>query len=385
MNRLKVCTIFGTRPEAIKLAPIIRRFELQPNVEHRVLVTGQHRQLLDQVLELFGIRPARDLRVMHADQQLSALTARVLTEVEEDLRAFRSDWVVVQGDTTTALAASLAGYYLRIPVAHVEAGLRTNDRYNPFPEEVNRRLIDHLAHLHFAATEQARVNLLREGLDPSTIYVTGNTGIDALLDIASRDGESPLPFPTAEHRQHLVLVTAHRRESFGQELRNICRALRALVARNPNVHVIYAVHPNPNVSLPVRRELQGLPRIELLAAVDYLRFVQLMKRSFLILTDSGGIQEEAPSLGKPVLVLRTRTERVEAIEAGTAKLVGTDPDRIVEETEQLLHDPVAYARMAQARNPYGDGHAAERIVEILMRCSTAARTAEAGVSEQTKV
>ena len=384
MNRLKVCTIFGTRPEAIKLAPIIRRFELQPNVEHRVMVTGQHRQLLDQVLELFGIRPARDLRVMHADQQLSALTARVLTEVEEDLRAFRSDWVVVQGDTTTALAASLAGYYLRIPVAHVEAGLRTNDRYNPFPEEVNRRLIDHLAHLHFAATEQARANLLREGLDPSTIYVTGNTGIDALLDIASRDGESPLPFPTAEHRQHLVLVTAHRRESFGQELSNICRALRALVARNPNVHVIYAVHPNPNVSLPVRRELQGLPRIELLAAVDYLRFVQLMKRSFLILTDSGGIQEEAPSLGKPVLVLRTRTERVEAIEAGTAKLVGTDPDRIVEETEQLLHDPVAYARMAQARNPYGDGHAAERIVEILMRCSTAARIAEAGVGEQTK-
>jgi len=384
MNRLKVCTIFGTRPEAIKLALVIRRFELQPNVEHRVLVTGQHRQLLDQVLELFGIRPARDLRVMHADQKLSALTARVLTEVEEDLRTFRSDWVVVQGDTTTALAASLAGYYLRIPVAHVEAGLRTNDRYNPFPEEVNRRLIDHLAHLHFAATEQARVNLLREGLDPSTIHVTGNTGIDALLDIASRDGESPVPFPTAEHGQHLVLVTAHRRESFGQELRNICLALRALVARNASVHVIYAVHPNPNVSLPVRRELQGLPRIELLAAVDYLRFVQLMKRSFLILTDSGGIQEEAPSLGKPVLVLRTRTERVEAIEAGTAKLVGTDPDRIVEETEQLLHDPVAYARMAQARNPYGDGHAAERIVEILMRCSTAARIAEAGVGEQTK-
>ena len=384
MNRLKVCTIFGTRPEAIKLAPVIKRLDLQPGVEHRVLVTGQHRELLDQVLELFSIRPSRDLRVMHADQQLSALTARVLVEVEEDLQAFHSDWVVVQGDTTTALAASLAGYYLRIPVAHVEAGLRTNDRYNPFPEEVNRRLIDHLAHLHFAATEQARVNLLREGLDPCTIYVTGNTGIDALLDIASRDGESPLSFPTAEHRQHLVLVTAHRRESFGQELRNICRALRALVARNPNVHVIYAVHPNPNVSLPVRRELQGLPRIELLAAVDYLRFVQLMKRSFLILTDSGGIQEEAPSLGKPVLVLRTRTERVEAIEAGTAKLVGTDPDRIVEETEQLLHDPIAYARMAQARNPYGDGHAAERIVEILMRCSTAARIAEAGVGEQTK-
>jgi UDP-N-acetylglucosamine 2-epimerase (non-hydrolysing) len=365
VSRLKVCTVFGTRPEAIKLAPVIHCLDRQPGVQQRVLVTGQHRELLGQMLELFRIRPARNLEVMQTDQRLGALTARMLSEVEQDLVAYQPDWVVVQGDTTSALATALAAYYLHIPVAHVEAGLRTHDRYNPFPEEINRRFIDHLAHLHFAPTERARQNLLQEGVHAATIHMTGNTGIDALLEIAGRD-ETPASLPEDGRGQRLLLVTAHRRESFGQELLNICHALRVLVMRNADVQVIYSVHPNPNVTIPVQRTLQSLPRLELTTALDYARFVHLMKRSFLILTDSGGIQEEAPSLGKPVFVLRACTERVEAIEAGTARLIGTDPDRIVEETERLLRDPTLYARMAQVRNPYGDGHAAERIVEILV-------------------
>ncbi len=401
MSKLKVCIAFGTRPEAIKLAPVIQRLGRHPGVEQRVLVSGQHRQLLDQVLELFGIQPARDLNVMEADQPLGALTARVLHEVEQDLSAYRPDWLVVQGDTTTAFASALAAYYQRIPVAHVEAGLRTSDRLNPFPEEINRRFIGQLADLHFAPTERARQNLLREGVNPATIHVTGNTGIDALLEIA---GRNRLAQPHAHgigssghfleefdqylrlsgDRQRLLLVTGHRRESFGEELLNICAALRRLVKQNPNVHVLYAVHPNPNVCMPVRRELGGLPRVHLTHALDYASFVYLMQCSFLILTDSGGIQEEAPSLGKPVLVLRSRTERLEAIEAGTAKLVGTDPDRIVEETERLLRDPAVYARMAQARNPYGDGRAAQRIVRQLLesgRPESKVRNTSVGASD----
>lgn len=383
MSKLKVCVAFGTRPEAIKLAPVIQRLARHPGVEQRVLVSGQHRQLLDQVLELFGIQPAKDLKVMQADQTLGALTARVLHEVEEDLLTYRPDWLVVQGDTTTAMASALAAYYQRIPVAHVEAGLRTNDRLNPFPEEINRRFIGQIACLHFAPTERARQNLLREGVGADTIHVTGNTAIDALLEIAGRNRAAPFPagangspgrltkelalrLPFDDECQRLLLVTGHRRESFGEELLNICDALRALVTRNPDVHVLYAVHPNPNVCTPVRRELAGLPRVHLVPALDYASFVYLMQYSFLILTDSGGIQEEAPSLGKPVLVLRSRTERLEAIEAGTAKLVGTDTGRIIEETERLLRDPALYARMAQARNPYGDGRASQRIVQRLL-------------------
>jgi len=365
MTELNICIVFGTRPEAIKLAPVIQRLTVRPGVEQRILVTGQHRELLDQALQLFGIKPTRDFRIMRPDQQLGALTARVVSEIERDLMVSRPDWMIVQGDTTTAFAAALAAYYLCVPVAHVEAGLRTHDPYNPFPEEINRKFIDHLAQLNFAPTKQAQDNLLREGVQASTIHVTGNTGIDALLDVASRNGTTAVP---AEQRGRLLLVTAHRRESFGQELRNICDALRALVVRNPDVEIVYSVHPNPNVSMPVRQALGSVSRVKLVNALDYQRFVDLMKRSFLILTDSGGIQEEAPSLGKPVLVMRTRTERLEAIEAGTSKLIGTDADRIVEETERLLGDPVAYARMAQARNPYGDGHAAERIANIL--CDT---------------
>lgn len=368
MKRLKVCTILGTRPEAIKLAPVIKRLDQHPDVEQRVLVTGQHQELLNQMLDLFEIRPARNLQIMRRNQRLAGLTARVLKEVEQDLLRHKPNWVVVQGDTTSALAAALAAYYLRIPVAHVEAGLRTNDRYNPFPEEINRRFIDHLAQLHFAPTERARLNLLRESLETSSIHVTGNTGIDALLEIASRDANS-LPLTVDLDGKRLLLVTAHRRESFGHELLNICRALRTVVERNSDVQVIYSVHPNPNVTNLVRRELESVSRLQLTAPLDYLQFVQLMKRSFIILTDSGGIQEEAPSLGKPVLVLRARTERVEAIDAGTAKLIGTNTERIVEEAERLLNDSAEYARMAQACNPYGDGQAAGRIVNILCEAS----------------
>jgi UDP-N-acetylglucosamine 2-epimerase (non-hydrolysing) len=361
MKKQRICTIFGTRPEAIKLAPVIRLLDCHPNVQQRVLVTGQHNELLHQMLQLFDIRPAQDFAVMLANHTLGTLTARVLQNIEQDLVVNRPDWVVVQGDTTTAMAASLASYYLRIPVAHIEAGLRTDDRYSPFPEEINRRFIDQLACLHFAPTERARKNLLREGIDSATIHVIGNTGIDALLEVARLDKKLCTTCP----RLRLLLVTAHRRENFGQELLNICAALRALVIRNSDVHVIYVVHPNPNVSTVVRHELGGLPRIELVDALDYAHFIHLMKESFLILTDSGGIQEEAPSLGKPVLVLRDCTERLEAVESGTAKLVGTNPNKIVHETELLLRNVSLYSEMAQTRNPYGDGHAAQRIVAIL--------------------
>jgi UDP-N-acetylglucosamine 2-epimerase (non-hydrolysing) len=362
MHRLKVCTILGTRPEAIKLASVIKRLDEQPQVEQRVLVTGQHRQLLDQVLDLFGIHPVRDLQVMREGQALGTLTARTLQGIEEDLATSKPDYVIVQGDTTSALAGAMAAYFLRIPVAHVEAGLRTYDPYGPFPEEINRQFIDRLSQLHFAPTEHARLNLLREGLDSATIHVTGNSGIDALLDIASRDGNLICPLHSGDLK--LLLVTAHRRESFGLELLNICWALRALALRNHDVRIIYAVHLNPNVSETVLRELKGVPRLQLISNVNFMQFVGLMKQSFAILTDSGGVQEEAPSLGKPVLVLRTRTERVEAVEAGNTKLVGTDAERIVQETEELLRDPSKYARMAQVRHLYGDGQAARRIVDI---------------------
>lgn len=376
---MKVCTVFGTRPEAIKLAPVIRCLDVQPSVEQRVVVTGQHRELLDQALDLFSIRPALDLRVMTQEQDLGALTARILGQLAKDFLQHRPDCVVVQGDTATAFAAALAAFYLRIPVAHVEAGLRTNDRYNPYPEEINRRFVDQLASLHFAPTETARANLLKEFIDEGTIHVTGNTGIDALLEVAGRTAHTN---PNGEEGgSRLILVTAHRRESFGRELLNICVALRELVTRNPELHILYVIHPNPNVRGPVERALAGVPQIETVAALDYLSFVQLMKRSWLILTDSGGIQEEAPSLGKPVLVMRDRTERVEAIEAGTARLVGTNPAQIVSETEKLLHDFVQYSQMAQARNPYGDGYAAPRIVKLLVRKSFAQKAATPSKSD----
>ncbi len=385
---LKVLSIFGTRPETIKMAPVIRELGKKPElVESVVCVTGQHREMLDQVLETFDIRPKIDLDMMKEDQDLPSLAARMITAISEVLERTRPDVVLVQGDTTTALAGALAAFYSRIPVGHVEAGLRTRNRYSPFPEEIDRRLVGVLATYHFAPTRTAAEALRAEGIPDQQIFVTGNTVIDALLWTVSRppapetteclrgsgvwmatraaqgaDGESK---PCCD-LPRLILVTAHRRENFGRPLENICSALRTIARRNPDVQIIYPVHKNPNVSGPVYRMLGGEERIHLTEPLAYGPFAFLMKQAYLILTDSGGIQEEAPALGKPVLVMRAETERPEAVQAGTVKIVGVERERILEETERFLNDRFAYERMARAVNPYGDGHAAERIVKTIL-------------------
>lgn len=366
---LKVLSIFGTRPEAIKLAPVIKALRARPQeFAGRVCVTGQHRELLDQVLRLFDIHPDHDLAVMQPDQSLFASTARILTALEPVLTAEQPDWVVVQGDTTTAFAASLAAFYARVPVAHVEAGLRSRDLAQPFPEEANRRLADALTTLFFAPTDGARQNLLAEGVPDSRIRVTGNTVIDALLDVAARPydfSKGPLASLPLDARR-IILVTAHRRESFGEPLRALCGAIRAVAERFPDTQVVYPVHLNPNVQQPVRELLAGFNNISLVEPLDYEPFVHLMKRSVLILTDSGGLQEEAPSLGVPVLVMREVTERPEGVAAGAARVVGTDPAKILAAAAELLDSPASRARMATAGNPYGDGHASQRIVAALL-------------------
>lgn len=368
-SMIKVLSVFGTRPEAIKLAPVIRELRKQPDrVVCKVCVTAQHRQMLDQVLPLFEIEPDYDLNIMQDDQSLSYVTARVLTELEGVIEKEKPDWVLLQGDTTTTMAASLAAFYQRVKVAHVEAGLRTGDKHRPYPEEMNRVIADHLADLHFAPTEQARQNLLREGLPEERILVTGNTVIDALLDVANRPcdwSSGPLATLPLEGKRG-ILVTCHRRESFGPAFEGICQALAEIARRYPGVHLVYPVHLNPHVQEPAHRWLDGLSNISLIPPLDYLPFVHLMRRAYLILTDSGGIQEEAPSLGVPVLVLREVTERPEAVDAGTVRVVGTNRERIVAEAVRLLDDTGAYEKMAHAVNPYGDGHAAKRIVEALM-------------------
>ena len=375
---MHIVCVFGTRPEAIKMAPIIKQLRCRADkIAAQVWVTAQHRQMLDQVLQLFDIQPELDLNIMQEGQTPSQVAALVLQRLEPHLMKERPDWVLVQGDTTTVMATAIAAYHLRIRVGHVEAGLRTHDKMNPFPEEMNRIIGDAISDLHFAPTQRARDNLLNEGIPDESIRVTGNTVIDALLDVANRawtpPPESPLarlpilPDRPASQVPRLLLVTAHRRESFGQPMRDICTALREIaMTRRGEVHLVYPVHLNPNVQEPVNALLTGLPNVTLLPPVDYGSLVYLMKRSHLVLTDSGGLQEEAPSLGKPVLVMREVTERPEAIEAGTARLVGTDPARIISETCRLLDDEEEYARMAHAVNPFGDGHAAERIVAALM-------------------
>ena len=376
----KVLVVFGTRPEAIKLAPVIRELEGRPEFTPVVCVTAQHRQMLDQVLSLFQIRPSYDLDLMREGQSLHQITAQVLTGLTNVLERERPDMVLVQGDTTTAMASALAAYYQRLPIAHVEAGLRTGDRYNPFPEEINRIVVDRLSDLCFAPTEQAKENLLREGIDPCNIHVTGNTVLDALMDAAQRlsgdqsqlrtdgllDGLPPWLLEGQGERR-LVLVTGHRRESFGKDMESIAHALCSIAQRNEDVEVVYPVHLNPNVQEPVRRIMDGVERVHLLEPLGYAAFVWLMKRAHLILTDSGGIQEEAPSLGKPVLVMRKTTERPEGIEAGTALLAGVETDSIVETAQRLLDNDALYRSMATAKNPYGDGHAAERIGGVLAR------------------
>ncbi len=358
----KILCVVGTRPEAIKMAPVILALQAAPWAEVRVLATAQHRQMLDQVLSLFAIAPDVDLDVMRPNQTLPALTARLVTALDACLLEEQPDALLAQGDTTTVMVAALAAFYRRIPFGHVEAGLRTGDLSNPFPEEMNRVLAGRLARWHFAPTASSRRNLLAEGIAEDEVFVTGNTVIDALLDVAERCEEA---MPAVTPGKRLVLVTAHRRENFGEPFEQICRALRYLADCRQDLELLYPVHPNPNVKDVAYRLLGGHPRIRLCEPLDYLPFVAAMKRAYLILSDSGGVQEEAPALGKPVLVLRRETERPEAVSEGVVKLVGPDFDRIVSESLRLLDDPTAYRAMARGVSPYGDGRAAGRIREIL--------------------
>jgi len=364
----RVLFVFGTRPEAIKLAPLIRRLSEWPEqFDCRVAVTGQHRGLLDQVLDIFSIQPDHDLSVMQAGQTLHGMTSRIMASLEPVFTVEKPDWVLVHGDTTTALCGALGAFYSRIRVAHVEAGLRTGDLQSPFPEEMNRVVVDRLSTVHFAPTQSSAANLRSEGVSESQIHVTGNTGIDAVLEI--RDGIQqgrlkPLGLPALDPAKKLITVTGHRRESFGEGFERMCTALARLADRD-DVEIVYAVHPNPNVTEPVRRILGERPNVHLIDPLSYLPFVELMRRSHFLLTDSGGIQEEAPSLGKPVLVMREKTERPEAVEAGTARLVGTDVERILTESALLLENADEYAARTRIHNPYGDGQAALRIRDIL--------------------
>lgn len=368
----KILTIIGTRPEAIKMAPVIRELRRRSDVATvKVCVTAQHRQMLDQVINLFEIVPDHDLNLMVEDQSPAQLASAVLHRLEPILQRERPDWVLVQGDTTTAATAALAAYYARILVGHVEAGLRTHNKWSPFPEEINRRVAGVIADLHFAPTERARQALLQEGVPADKILLTGNPVVDALQWAAAQPFDvATLPLDRSwweDSNVKLLLVTAHRRESFGKSLENACRALRELaVAGDGNLHIVYPVHRNPSVQEPARRILEGIKNITLLQPVDYLTLVHLMKRSYLILTDSGGIQEEAPGLGVPVLVLREVTERPEAVEAGAALLVGTDGEQIVRETTRLLLHPEQRECMARTVNPFGDGRAANRIASATL-------------------
>jgi len=372
MNKLRVMTVLGTRPEAIKLAPVVQQLAQSERIESIVVATAQHRKMLDQVLALFDIQPKRDLNLMREDQSLANLTAAIFTSLDPLLLEYQPDWLLAQGDTTSVMASALAAFYRQVKFGHVEAGLRTGDKRQPFPEEINRRVAGVVADLHFAPTQWARDNLLREGIPESMIKVTGNTIIDALNQIR----QLPMP-PEIEKllnqkkilsgERELVVVTAHRRESFGQPIREICAALRDIAHKfGERIELVYPVHLNPNIQQPVRELLEGIPNISLLPPLEYLPLVHLLMRARLILTDSGGIQEEATGLGIPCLVLRDMTERPEGVQAGVLKLVGTSQKKIVGAASRLLEDEGEYLRMAHAANPYGDGHAAERILAALL-------------------
>lgn len=371
MFAIKTLAIFGTRPEAIKMAPVVKAMQADPAFDLKVCVTAQHRQMLDQVLDIFSIKPDFDLNLMKPGQDLSDITSNVLLGMRSVYQQWLPDIILVHGDTTTTLAASLSAYYAKIKVGHVEAGLRTHNKYSPWPEEMNRKITGAITDIHFAPTEKARANLLAEGVSANVIHVTGNTVIDALLDIVERVRADAVlkarfedQFNFLNPKKGLILVTGHRRENFGAGFENICQAL-AQLARRGDVEIVYPVHLNPNVQEPVRRILSGVSGVHLIEPLDYLPFVCLMDRCALMITDSGGVQEEAPSLGKPVLVMRDTTERPEAVDAGTVKLVGTNTDAIVTAANKLLDDVSVYEAMARAHNPYGDGHAAARIKEIL--------------------
>nr|WP_269749546.1 UDP-N-acetylglucosamine 2-epimerase (non-hydrolyzing) [Xenorhabdus lircayensis] len=367
-------TVFGTRPEAIKMAPLVHALAKDTAFDTKVCVTAQHREMLDQVLHLFGITPDFDLNIMQKGQDLTDITCRILQGMKPVLEEFKPDVVLVHGDTTTTMATSLAAFYQHIPVGHIEAGLRTGDLYSPWPEEANRKIAGHLAMYHFAPTENSRDNLLKESIAGNRIFVTGNTVIDALLSVRDRImndeamyGQLAELYPFIDSNKKMILVTGHRRESFGEGFERICEALAQIAKTHPDVQVVYPVHLNPNVSEPVKRILHDIDNVILIKPQDYLPFVYLMNHAYMILTDSGGIQEEAPSLGKPVLVMRNTTERPEAVDAGTVRLVGTETQIIVAEVTRLLTDDIAYQQMSHAHNPYGDGQACQRILEALKR------------------
>ncbi|MBR2518784.1 MAG: UDP-N-acetylglucosamine 2-epimerase (non-hydrolyzing) [Selenomonadaceae bacterium] len=367
MEKLKVMSIFGTRPEAIKMAPVVLELRRQPEIESVVAVTAQHREMLDQVLKLFAINPDFDLNIMSEGQTLFDITSRALLGLDKVLSEFKPNVVLVHGDTTTTFAGALASYYHQIEVGHVEAGLRTSNKFSPYPEEMNRRLTGALADLNFAPTITAKENLLRENVDEEKIFVTGNTVIDALYQTVRRDFKFTGELANVDFDgKKIILVTTHRRENLGEPMRNVYKALKSLVEEFPNVEIIFPVHKNPKVREVVDAELGNLERVRLTDPMDYEPFANLMSRADLILTDSGGVQEEAPALGKPVLVLRDTTERPEAVHAGTVKLIGTDRDAVYSTAKNLLTDAAAYKAMAEARSPYGDGHAAERIVRALL-------------------
>ena len=369
----KILTVFGTRPEAIKMAPLVHALAAEAKIESRICVTAQHREMLDQVLELFEIKPDYDLNIMKEKQGLTEITTNILQGMKCILEEYKPDIVLVHGDTATTFASSLAAFYQQISVGHVEAGLRTGNIYSPWPEEANRKLTSALTQYHFAPTSGSEQNLLNEGIAGKSIIVTGNTVIDALLWVKVKIKNNPTVekalskhYSFLDKSKRLILVTGHRRESFGDGFEHICEAIRQVALNNEEVQIVYPVHLNPNIQEPVNRLLADIPNIYLIDPQDYLPFVYLMTKSTIILTDSGGIQEEAPCLGKPVLVMRDTTERPEAVEAGTVKLVGTDTKTIVEAVEQLLNNEQAYSKMSKAHNPYGDGKACERIIKAII-------------------
>ena len=365
----KILFVFGTRPEAIKMAPLIKEIEKNKKFESKICVTAQHRQMLDQVLKIFRIRPDHDLDIMTSNQSLFDITAKIIVRLQDILISEKPDLVVVQGDTTTTFVASLAAFYTRTKVAHLEAGLRTRNKFAPFPEEINRRITSAIADIHLAPTPWARDNLLRENVSAETIFVTGNTVIDALFSVVEMlkrsDSKFDSLFDGIDFSKKTVLITGHRRENFGEGFRNICESISDLAEKFEDAEFVYPVHFNPNVRKPVNEILHGIRNVHLIEPLDYEPFVYAMEKSYMILTDSGGVQEEAPSLGKPVLVMRETTERPEAVEAGTVKLVGTDKKKIVDGVSTLLTDSQAYQTMSRAHNPYGDGKASQRIVKIL--------------------
>lgn len=366
----KALIIFGTRPEAIKMAPLVKALQKEQHIEAKVCVTAQHRQMLDQVLDFFEIKPDYDLDLMKPNQNLYTLTADIITDLKPVLEDFQPEYVFVHGDTTTTMAASIAGFYSGAKVCHIEAGLRTNDKYAPFPEEINRQVTGRVADFHFAPTQTSKENLLRENISEKNIVVTGNTVIDALMESSHRveqieDAEIEQLKQIVDKNKKLILVTGHRRENHGEGFINICKALRS-IAEDEGVQIIYPVHLNPNVQKPVYEILSGIDNIHLIAPLSYPAFVWLMKYSYLIITDSGGVQEEAPSLGKPVLVMRETTERPEAVEAGTVILVGTNQEKIVSECRELLNNAERYKKMSALHNPYGDGKACERVVKFIL-------------------